>query len=986
MARAATSPELVLYRSQKKLSKYRCIIIKPTIVYRARINQTFTTLDQVLSVVFDGGSGTLANVLPDMEVWIGSALDGHDKGICRLRDKDATHFYLSETSEIAFANDDFVTILAAFGVWARPARILEDGTVYMDEAEYSDQHENWDPQPNMGPDQVVELVDETVEVSFHAGTSFCPGSSIASYSWSCATASASSTLDEADVTFQFDTIGEHLVYLTLTATNGKTFFGVRSVYVWDKAHQPQKVKLDDPGRVDIDSGGWEISFTMFAGANMADVYDRAKVILLSDDFYDGTQAAIGPVVGSENIRFIGWIAKESHHLSSEQGSVTFTAYGAAQWMGRIPSWPDGVELVSGTPAAWTEVQNLTVDLGLYHWLRHRTTITRIMDVTLSGDTRISNVVNSSAQDLWSQLQDMTWAQIYARPGVNYLNQFSCQIHPSLIPTADRSYPTVMAITKNDYYDLLDFDRAIVDEVGIVDMSGIQVTGPDDGSAWFALAPGHSLPHYGKWDIQPNLLLASQAQVITLAGLYRSLKNNPYKSIPIPFKAAIELIDCFPNQRCTISIAAEDNIRGFPYSGGLIPVSIQRVQDEGGYIHTEVTFEAQTNESQSRVGDTPGSDPTDGPVTPSLPPIALPPIIIPGGPGEPTAGGPSTVMVYSPTYGWAFTTNFNSGSPNWNLMNGGLTEAQYTAINFGFVCPNGAVYTGLAGSGSNLFIARAPGVGQPWTIVVDYDYIHALYPGTESISAPNCNSLVPESVAFIAGGGGDNPCHIYVGSAGAFAQGSVVSTLNVVGSTKYAYTTGAISYGFGKWRYAAFFPWFVSTNAAHHWLFSPSGTVSSHADLPNDIVPGSHVYPDATPIIFMGRSSHVGMYRFSNNFQGALIFPDDDVIYLSENVGLMEAMASDPTGQLLMGRWEGNKGKSPDGGSSWSALPSLPPGNYYWAYAGPGTSILSSRWVAVSEGAAIRYSDNFGSTWLNREGDILAVFPTGGINRVLVIGF
>src|SRR5690349_3297457 len=119
MSRDTTSDELTLYRTPGKASKLHAVILKPPIVYRARINQTFTTFDQVLTVIYDGSTGTLSDVLPDMECWIGSTADAHDKGICRLRDKDSTHFYLSETSEIAFANDDYVTIVAGFGIRAR---------------------------------------------------------------------------------------------------------------------------------------------------------------------------------------------------------------------------------------------------------------------------------------------------------------------------------------------------------------------------------------------------------------------------------------------------------------------------------------------------------------------------------------------------------------------------------------------------------------------------------------------------------------------------------------------------------------------------------------------------------------------------------------------------------------------------------------------------------------------------------------------------
>ena len=48
-------------------------------------------------------------------------------------DIDADSLEISEVSDIAIANNDYITIVAAFGIWARPPRITEDGDVYMDE-------------------------------------------------------------------------------------------------------------------------------------------------------------------------------------------------------------------------------------------------------------------------------------------------------------------------------------------------------------------------------------------------------------------------------------------------------------------------------------------------------------------------------------------------------------------------------------------------------------------------------------------------------------------------------------------------------------------------------------------------------------------------------------------------------------------------------------------------------------------------------------
>ena len=93
----ATSPELALYRTDGKKSKLRVprFYLLATI-YTAPANQTFTTFDQVLEITYDGGSGTLASVLPDMTMLVGSTAGADDKGICRIRSADGTKFYISE--------------------------------------------------------------------------------------------------------------------------------------------------------------------------------------------------------------------------------------------------------------------------------------------------------------------------------------------------------------------------------------------------------------------------------------------------------------------------------------------------------------------------------------------------------------------------------------------------------------------------------------------------------------------------------------------------------------------------------------------------------------------------------------------------------------------------------------------------------------------------------------------------------------------------
>lgn len=968
MARAATSPELAYYRTPGKWSKLYTAILQPPIIYRARVNQTFSTLDQVISLTFDGGSGTLANVLPDMEVWIGTAVDTHDKGICRLRDKDATHFYISETSEIEFADNDYVTIVASFGLWARPVRITSGGTVYMDETTYTNQHVNWDPMPNMGPHKVAELTGASVNVGFTAVDSFCPGSSISTYAWSCATASASAGTSTSTCTLQFNTTGWHIVYLTLTAANGKTFFGVRYVYIWNSENPPFLTEITDPGYVDVENGGWEIGLTIKSGATLDDIYDRAMVILFSKDYYGDDQVSIGPVAGAENIRFIGWISDENNIVTSEAGSVSFTAKGGAYWMGIIPSWPDGVEF-QNPATAWTNVGSLTVDLGVYHFLRWRTTATRVMDVYLTGDTRLTQQVSSSAQNIWAQLQEMTWAQIYARPGVNALNQLYIQIHPSLIPTGDRVAPTVMTLTKEDYHDELDFTRSIIPEVGIVDMSGVIVTSPGVGTSKFALSPGHSLPHYGSWDLQPNLLLSSQEQVITLAGLYRSWRNNQFKNIPVKLSASIALIDCFPNQKCVLNIAEDENVRGISFSGGVFPTSIRLVYDaSNGYLYNEINFEAETYESSAMIGDTPGSGSTDGPPTPSIPDFPPLPPILPGTP-IPSGNGPSVVVLHDASQGFIYSSNFESGSPTWQSFNAGLTATQYQLADRFISTPSGACYCGYVGgtftdSSGTGFIARAPTVGGIWTVIYSSANLSS-GGGRWGILGMGHNPTVSDSVGAIIENANDGESvKFYTLSGGSgVAGGAVVSPGFLFGI--------GVSYGFGKWMVTYYDNIKLSTNGAS-WSAAPASASG---------VGFTHVRAGSTGYTFLPRTG-TDLCIGTNN-AGTLTNVDLAYVVIFDEgfPQLQPYFSADLTGQYCMCRWNG-KGKSTDFGYSWSALTDLPVGPWWFEFAGPGETL--PRFIAAG-GTSVRYSPNM-QDWYNKEGNITSVIPIPNINLVKAVTY
>jgi hypothetical protein len=983
MARAATSPELALYRSPGKATKLRAAIYQPTTVYTARVNHTFTAWDGILEVPYDTGSGTLANVLADMTMLIGTSAGAHDVGIVRLRSADSSKFYIGETSDVKVLDNQHLTVIDDFGLWARHV-LIDNGEPFMDGGiAYSDQHAKFDPVPIMGGDRVLKLTGSTVSTTFNFAGSYVLDSTISAYSCTAPGSSSSSGMTTSTPTITWNSVGWKKVYLTLTAANGKTFFGVRYVYIWNEDNPPPRVQITQPCQGDADEGGFSAEITMLDECDVDTVRDHALIILFGDDRYGNTQSNIGPVTGCENIYFTGWIARETIDWNPEQGSVRFTAYGAHYWFAQIPSYPDGVELVSRPAAAWTEMQGLTARKGLFHFFRWRTTATRMMDVFLPDDTKYTKEVSSLAQSLWEQVREMAFLQIFARAICNEFNQLYIEVHPQLVAAASRTWPTVMTITKADWVGEISLERVTRNEVSQVNLSGVGVNEAGRGTPYFSLSTGHTHSHYGKPEIQENLLVSSQADANQKAGLYYGWRNNPYPDVLIVFDAAIRLISIAPRQKCNITIDASDTPRGNEYSGGLIPKSVAIVQDpDTGYVHREVTFEAETFEAHSVNGDVPGSGDVSVPPIPPLPPLPPIEILIPGTITPTKDGGPPKVIAHSTTVGILNTENFDADGADvdWLLVNPGLTQTQYQQINYMEKIPGGGILVacrGRTGFGTDPFIAYAPFIGATFTIIEDLASIAAKYPSISpdfrSVNAIGINPLTGQ-VAYVIGcqgSFGGDVRQMYVGSGTSFAAGVDLTAELTISSR------GRLSFGFNNWRLTG-----TPDNTNVHFIAISADGGSIIRNVNAGAGFSFHVPVSTTDAVLMQKSDSI--IRVTSN--GAVA--GDFTTLLGTDVNAVDFWdnhtAIDPTGTLILTSWDlGQRGKSSDGGSSFTGLPTLPFGGDY-AYDYAGGAGAESRWVAA--GGIIRYSPDFGNTWLNKEGNLSSVAPIPSLNIIRVVEY
>jgi hypothetical protein len=215
-------------------------------------------------------------------------------------------------------------------------------------------------------------------------------------------------------------------------------------------------------------------------------------------------------------------------------------------------------------------------------------------------------------------------------------------------------------------------------------------------------------------------------------------------------------------------------------------------------------------------------------------------------------------------------------------------------------------------------------------------------------------------------------HLWVGSAGSYAEKAFLNTAFGADAA-----IGDVTCGFGKWRVTGR----IAGDGGRAWMWLitlDGGTVSANQALERDFDIHTVYGAGSTPFAFAARESHNGLYKYTNNLL------DPAPAYINEDLYQGAGFAVSPDGMQCMCQWStGKRGLSGDGGTTWSGIPSLPvDAGYHFEYAGAGDSAASSHWIAAH--AVIRYSEDFGVTWQNKEGNISALWPIVSFNMVKVV--
>lgn len=815
----------------------------------------------------------------------------------------------------------------------------------------------------------------SVEVTRSASDSWVFGATVTGYAWSAPGAAEVSGETTDTLTARYATAGAYPIYCTVTADNGKSHRGVRMVYV---VESPLACRWKNAG-VDMSDGGASFEVELYTDVERAVVRDRGRCILWTEDWYGNVKGSIGFEIGNEHVLMGGWVQGESIAVDTEGGSVRFAVKGAHWWMGKMDGFSPVLNFARRTPNAWDQMAGMTVDRGVWHLLHIRSNITSIMDVRLTGDTRLLKKLESSTTNLWEAVSTFG-DRIAAIPFVDALGRFYLQVDPLAVPVTERAdWPIIMELSSADLEDGWDIRRETAASLSQVDISGRACDASGREKTYYALAPGHIPSRTGGGSQSDKFAVTGQAQVNQLAGLLHAWQNNEYPDIELRLPSNFRVVSLVPYQFIHLAVGADENPRGVELTMNLIPRGLRFNYDEdAGCIETVLECEAETGESNSCNGDIPGVDEDlSEPPTPKLPDDPILP------PGTDVTARPKKVLIKDRTRGLLYTENGDAEDPLdilWEFVNGGLDDVHKEEINQIFVTAYGKVYLGYLDTSSETRneIWCVSSIGKIFQRVISEEWLRttlgAVFTEDVSVVAMGINALGDDMFAFAAGIEKGPPGYIdgyfFVGNSSGFTAGEYLTDVGEVISGN------SISFGSGQWTMTAFIKSIFSNVAI--WNFSPSGALSgARIDYNDSLSPQAcHVRAGSSGTLYAQGSDR--FYKVDDN--GGTIVETGGGKYLTYPVSSWWNFAVDPTGTYMMISPNASASyKSSDYGYTWSSLNAvLPLGTKAFDWAKYDTG----RFVAA--GGAVYFTSDFGTTWEDMSGNLAYVCPLPNIDFVKVI--
>lgn len=572
-----TPSQIETIRTRPQTTKLYLSIFQPRIIFQAQVNDA-SIGKGARSITFDTVSlGSYLSIEANFTMWIGTVPGARDVGKIRIRSATSTVITVSENSNIAWADNLYLSVFRYVELWPIYPRITlnpaneSDSLFYKDyDIPYTNQNSILGTYVDAGPHRADWI--RTGSVSFYyssTGTYNVLGDSL-TYDWAFEGGNPTGSTSANPGFVSYNTAGHYVTRLIVTdAANGSQDTTYRYVSVYDDNH-PSVLKWEMTSLGGSrDESGYKSSFKVY---DTIPIDENSVVVLWSDDWYGNTKISLGGnYPNAQRIFFVGHILQDSIHYDYQYSYIEFSVGSITELMKDSLGFSVSVES-KASPARWYELLDMDSRRALYHYLRWHTTAMQIADFQFVGTDYKIQFFDADRQSMYDAIDNYMRNTLIGKTVADRQGKVWMEVDARAYPNPTGTYTSVMDISNRDWLGQPAIEERLSDDFSYIEYGGIAYSGVVTGtfSAVLAAAPGNAPSFRGKLETHEGLAVLGQAQLNAMVGNVEANENFSYPKITMDMAESLRNLDIAPQETCDNNILASDTIRNLSVHNLYIP--------------------------------------------------------------------------------------------------------------------------------------------------------------------------------------------------------------------------------------------------------------------------------------------------------------------------------------------------------------------------------------------------------------------------------
>lgn len=634
--------ETTLLRTRPHQTKLWLSVFQPTVVLACLVNDAGIARGERVITYDTVSTGSYTNIQADYVMLIGTSAGASDIGRIRVRSATSTQITVAENSDIAWANNQFLTVLKYIDIVPIYPRIIQDPAKATNVIFYKDYDIAYTNQ-NSVLGSFICMTDHKAGFRDPAsgvyqaywtasGTYNVKGESLA-YSWEFEGGSPSTFVGLEPGYVNYATPGHYQAKITVTGSSANDV-SYRYVSVYDRPEAGTNVpilrwQLSDWSNA-RDGGTASAKIRIYDNIDI--VQANSLIVIFADEWYGNTQISLGGnAKNNSTIKFVGYVVGGTISYNWRESYVEFEVLSPTGLMAKKQGFSVSCES-KASPSTWFEIQDLTVTRAMYHYLRWHSTVLKVCDFQYTGPDLSVQYFDADRTSLYDSIAQFVQLGLGGEVTSDMQGKIWVEISAGATPSSETAFPIALTLDKQDWKDEPNVTERLQNDVSYLEYGGIAYSGISTGTfkAMLAGAPGVAPSYAGEPDRQEGFILTTQSQLNSLVGNVFAYKNSRFPDIEFVMSGNYANLDTSPIQRVRVNIARTDTARGITLTNAPFhPTRISWEYDEHNQILIPTVNTAQlVNGVAGETITIPPAPPSSGFKTPKISIPSIPAITIP----------------------------------------------------------------------------------------------------------------------------------------------------------------------------------------------------------------------------------------------------------------------------------------------------------------------------------------------------------------------